>query len=332
MKQTFPGYYRPTPTEFSDLWTSARFALDANVLLNLYGYSSTTRKRLLELLESVGPRLWMPHQFAFEFQRNRAKAILEQVENYKTIAAQFTKVLDQHLKPTHRHPFITKRSMTALETIRRELDKGRRQHEALLSDDPIFDKMTSLLTGRVGAAPDRQSLDGLHDEARRRYGAKIPPGYADMEKPEPDRFGDYVGWRQILDHGTKEACSLVLVTDDLKEDWWSYTRGDRTIGPRPELIAEYLEVCKKPFYMYTLEQFIRYAQDRFGRRVGQAALDEVRQRSEERVGAFTAKPLETGPAERVRLQEHSKPKSDKPESGSIADRDTTDLDEPKTER
>jgi hypothetical protein len=288
--------------------------------------------RLVELFEGIGERLWMPYQFAAEFQRNRAKAIIEQVESYRTIAAQFKKMVDQNLKPKHRHPFISAKSMAALELIRRELEKGRTQHEAMLADDPMFDRMTVLLTGRVGAPPTSPELDTLFAEATRRYGLKIPPGYADIDKPEPDRFGDYVGWKQILDYGAGQQCSLVLITDDLKEDWW-YVRGDRTIGPRPELIAEYRDVCKKPFYMYTLEHFIRFAQGRFGKRVGQSVLVEIRQRSEERVGTLAAKPLEATLGERLRLTESLKPdieeKSDEIDGTAKASSIT---DEPKAEQ
>ena len=158
MREAFPGYYRPTASEFVTLWKSARFAVDANVLLKLYGYSSATRRKLLRLLAVIGDRLWMPHQFASEFQRNRIKAILEQVDSYKSVAHKFKTVLDQQLIPKHRHPFITRKSMAALETIRSELDKGRKQHEKLLSDDPIFEEITNLFGDRIGKASTSEEL------------------------------------------------------------------------------------------------------------------------------------------------------------------------------
>ena len=44
MKDSFPGYYRPTENEFAEMWESCLFVLDANVLLNLYRYSVDTRE------------------------------------------------------------------------------------------------------------------------------------------------------------------------------------------------------------------------------------------------------------------------------------------------
>ena len=36
--------------------------IDANVLLNLYRYNESPRDDLLEVLQKVGDRLWVPHQ------------------------------------------------------------------------------------------------------------------------------------------------------------------------------------------------------------------------------------------------------------------------------
>ena len=69
MKREFPGYYRPTTAEFDTLWAEALFVVDANVLLHVYGYSSETRESLLKILEGIKGRIWIPHQFAAEYQR-----------------------------------------------------------------------------------------------------------------------------------------------------------------------------------------------------------------------------------------------------------------------
>ena len=64
-------------------------------------------------------------------------------------------------------------------------------------------------------------LDTLYDQARRRYAARIPPGFADhKEKGEPDSFGDYIGWVQLLDYAKESKKPAILITDDSKEDWW----------------------------------------------------------------------------------------------------------------
>lgn len=85
MRKNFPGYYQPTANEFSTLWETCTFVLDANVLLNLYRYSAETRKKLLEILKQVSNRVWVPHRAALEYQRNRLDVISKQRAAYDEI-------------------------------------------------------------------------------------------------------------------------------------------------------------------------------------------------------------------------------------------------------
>jgi hypothetical protein len=75
MRRAFPGYYRPTEDEFSELWNGCLFAFDANVLLNLYRYSLETSNEFLTILSEISDRLWIPHQAALEYQRRRVDGI-----------------------------------------------------------------------------------------------------------------------------------------------------------------------------------------------------------------------------------------------------------------
>ena len=263
MKEAFSEYYRPTAEEFKSLWKKARVVLDANVLLSLYGYSEATRLELLKLFSDIKERLWIPHQFGLEYQRNRVKAIADQIQSYKHIKKELKRVLDESLRPTHRHPFVKDESMKALEQICKELDDGRHSYQELLGSDTVCDSLTGILEGHVGERPTDERLQEMHEEARKRYDDSTPPGYMDKGgKPAPDLFGDYIGWRQILEFGRGLEVPLILVTDDRKEDWWRIQRiaGEskaRTIGPRPELINEYRSTCEQPFYMYSLRAVCR---------------------------------------------------------------------------
>src|SRR5438128_8631528 len=79
MRDTFPGYYRPTGEQFRKLWGESFFAFDTNVLLNIYRYTSETREVFFRVLEGLQSRLWVPHQAALEFHRRRLDVIDEQV-------------------------------------------------------------------------------------------------------------------------------------------------------------------------------------------------------------------------------------------------------------
>jgi hypothetical protein len=197
MKEQFPGYYRPSLLEFQELWDNCLFSLDANVLLNIYGYSEETRQVLLALLESLAARLRMPYQFAEEYHRNRARVIMEQVKNYARAEKILADLYKEDLEPKHKHPFLSKSGIKAFKRIQKDLSDSRKRHEALFSSDPYADRIANILK-HVGEKPT--DLDALHEKAKLRHSCKIPPGYADeKDKPLPNAYGDCIGWLQIIE-------------------------------------------------------------------------------------------------------------------------------------
>jgi hypothetical protein len=289
MKNKFPGYYRPTTEEFRSLWTSCTFFVDANVLLNMYGYSESTREQLLTILETISDRLRIPYQFALEYQRNRARAIMQQVRNYVQVEKTLRDVYEKEFEPKLKHPFLSNKMQERFNDIRSGLKEGRERVEALFSSDPYHDRITQALAGHVGDPPDTKKLKDLYKRATERYTAEIPPGYEDMkEKGEPDAYGDYIGWAQLLEMAKSEDKGAILITDDSKADWWQIQR-DRTIGPRPELLAEFLTEVNQQFYMYGSAQFMKYSAEYLKSKVEDDAIQEISRRLEEKRRAASEK-------------------------------------------
>lgn len=111
MKNIFPGHFRPSTQELSELWDNATFVVDANVLLNLYRYSDATRNELMKALESLRDRIYITHQAASEFLRNRLSVTFDQSKEYTTAIAAI-KALLQSISNKNRHPFIGEDSLT----------------------------------------------------------------------------------------------------------------------------------------------------------------------------------------------------------------------------
>jgi PIN like domain len=145
MRKSFPGYYRPSDAEFRKLWDSCLFVLDANVLLNLYRYSDETRKKLLDIMQQIRSRLWVPHQAALEYQRNRLEVISAQKEAYKQIGLLLedtSKKLETQLRTYKRHPLISAERLHSSinEVFIKQLDalkKVREKHPDFLNNDPV---------------------------------------------------------------------------------------------------------------------------------------------------------------------------------------------------
>jgi hypothetical protein len=142
-------------------------------------------------------------------------------------------------------------------------------------DDPIWRAILEMFEGRTGDPYDAAAFDAVCKEGETRMAQGKPPGYEDKHKGGAEQFGDYIIWRQMLDFAKTSRQPMLFVTDDRKEDWWLKAK-EKTIGPRPELVAEMNSDAGVAFYMYQPVQFMQYAAEQLKARVSAAALGEVR--------------------------------------------------------
>ena len=286
MKKIFPGYYCPTEEEFSNLWNSCLFVLDANVLLNLYRYSQETSDELIQILKQISDRLWVPHQAALEYQKNRLQTIAKQLEVYDEIqklVEDNKKKLKNKLDSLSKHPHIKadnlmKIMQKACTAIDKNLKKLKQGHPDLLKHDNLRDALDTLLEDKLGLPYSQEKLDEIYNLGKKRYKQEIPPGYEDKNKEGTKKYGDLVLWFQIIDKAKETDKPIILVTDDRKEDWWRRFKG-KTIGPRPELVDEMLSEAGVSFYLYQTDPFMGNAQKFLEKqvKVNKKAIDEVRE-------------------------------------------------------
>ena len=284
MKNIFPGYYRPTKKEFSNLWNSCLFVLDANVLLNLYRYSQETSDELIQILKQISDRLWVPHQAALEYQKNRLQTIAKQLEVYdeiQNLVEDSKKKLKNKLDSLSKHPYIKadnlmKIMQKACTAIDKNLKKLKQGHPDLLQHDKLRDALDTLLEDKLGLPYSQEKLDDVYNLGKQRYKQGIPPGYEDSNKEGKDKYGDLIFWFQIIDKAKETNKPIILVTDDRKEDWWRMFKG-KTIGPRPELVDEMLSKAGVSFYLYQTDPFMENAQKFLEKQVKKEAIDEIRE-------------------------------------------------------
>ena len=282
MRNSFNEYYRPTKDEFSQLWEDCLFVLDANVLLNIYRYTPNTRNELIDILNIISNRLWVPYQAALEYQQNRLNVINQQSSAYSkiqdTLEVQKNNLINE-LKSYSRHPFIHVNEFIDIVDksfieIEKKLNDGKTSHPNLLDNDELRETLTDLLEGKVGSACPQEKLDKIYKIGKKRFDYKVPPGYNDEKKGDLKQFGDLILWLQIIDHAKSIDNPIIFVTDDRKEDWWRKFNG-KIVGPRPELIKEMSNEANKNFYMYQTEQFMFYAREYLKSSVDQKSIDEV---------------------------------------------------------
>ncbi|MBZ0301643.1 MAG: PIN domain-containing protein [Anaerolineae bacterium] len=289
MRDVFPGYYRPTPAEFDDLWQDCIFTFDANVLLDIYSYRPQTRDELFKVLNDIRDRIWISNQAALEYQRKRASIIAQQSNVYETLLSQLPKMQKSHIDfgKLIEHPSIEAASLRhqiekmqtdatqALEAIKKEIEVLRRNHpDWSVDNDPIRDEIDKLFEGQVGPRYSDDRLQAIYEEGDDRYLCNRPPGFADRSKEGTRKFGDLIIWYQTIDYAKKIQKPVIFVTHDGKSDWWQMS-GDKTLGPHPELIQEMWEKAGAKFYIYTSDRFMKYAKEYLGLDTSDESIEEV---------------------------------------------------------
>jgi hypothetical protein len=307
MRNVLPGYYQPTSEEFSEIWNHCTFVLDANVLLNVYRYRKGARDDLFKVLSRISSRLWIPHQAALEYQENRLSVIAEQATKFGEVQTILSGAMNKltgdlsHLKLKKRHSAIEIDDL--LDRVRNEISHFQtnlinieREQPVLFYEDSLRDQLNELLSGKVGEPFSTDELSLVYREGVERYEKKRPPGYMDRAKAKPTEkeipsyffggleirreFGDLILWKQIIKHAkANDVRHLLFVTDDEKEDWWWIAdfKGEKTIGPRPELIHELLANTNVThFYMYNTERLLQNATQYLGLSIEPTSIEQAK--------------------------------------------------------
>lgn len=308
----------PADPDNGVFFENAMIVVDTNVLLDLYRVSSATRSEILTVLSKISGRLWIPHQVALEYSRNRRKVVIDRNIEFSGIKAalrksekdaidglqaalrKFTKFRDKNRSSRDWNPAefgldqegikgrikgIWDQVLQELDNLEREIDLSEKD----LAADPILVELNDLLSGRVGPAPSTTDLQ-QHVErfVHFRFPSKLPPGYEDVvNKAEPVRqAGDYLLWKQLIDHlcsqeSGSELRRVMLVTGDSKPDWWELDREGNPIRARPELVHEMRREANAELLLLSLTHLLQGAKDHLKYNVSDAAISEVQEREEE---------------------------------------------------
>ena len=303
LKELFPehydaSFYDVTPHQRAAYLRWCTIALDASTLLSLYAFTEQTRREYLDILDALGDRIWLPHQAALEYEKNRLSRISAQIkasqEIRKTLRSVRGTLQEEAGKKVpkiageRQHPFVDLRAIRcriddAVDRTHDELEQAETEYGLLLKDDPIRERLNEITRGRIGEGFSDEELDALYDEGLRRYERDQPPGYMDSRgrssKSGVEKYGDLVLWRQLVLRGISTGRSVLLVTNDLKEDWWRDTE-NRKAGPRIELVNEMTRKASVRFLLLDSAGFFEWAQKHLERHASKAVIAEVRRASE----------------------------------------------------
>ncbi len=273
MKDIFPDHYPISETDLKSWWSEGVFVFDANILLEVYRYSLTAKTEFIKFLSDRKESIWIPHQFALEYQQNRQKVITEQLvrrrELWGWIHESVRHIENERLRlPSEKQDRILTKLKAALDSATKELEEAEKEIDWYIAD-PIRTEFDVLFEGRVGSPYSTEQLEDKKKEGKYRMSIQTPPGFRDK------RPGDFLGWKQMMEYAKGINKPIIFVTNDSKDDWWEIGLGGYKIGPRIELKREIKKEANVNFVMYTLESFLVEA-GKNGASISQGTIEEIK--------------------------------------------------------
>lgn len=286
MKEQFRSFKKLNDKDLTELWKNAIFVFDTNVLHSIYRYKTSTSEEVLELMERLTDRIWIPHHVALEFHRNRIAVIRDQHKKFddtrkvinNAIKALKESLSQLQLSKRHSHidpsPLLSSIDQNASDFLV-DLDNQEQQSLTVDSDDELLARIEDIFEGRVGDTPSPTFIANIVSEGKKRYESKVPPGYLDATKSKDAdntytfngieyerQYGDLIVWKQIIQYAAEQQVSdLIFITEDNKEDWWQKDQG-KTTGFRWELVNEiHTNTTVDRFKAYSLLGFLNDAKE-----------------------------------------------------------------------
>jgi len=86
-------------------------------------------------------------------------------------------------------------------------------------------------------------------------------------------------WKEIIEKAKSDNLkSMVLITGDIKPDWW-YVQSGKRLGPKKELLNEiYTEAPSlECFYMYDTSNFLKFAKEKLALNIQDSSIAEAKE-------------------------------------------------------
>ncbi|HDR8256513.1 TPA: DUF4935 domain-containing protein, partial [Bacillus cereus] len=244
--------------DFQKIWSkNPIIVIDTNIFLNLYKCSSDTTEDILRVMNSIPiDQFWIPAQILEEFDKNKEQVKSGQYNKYKDVPAkvestmtkarnEISKSFAQYTKFKFPHVNTLENKINKMISLicdeakkyEEDIKEEIKQNKKMLSKDKIQLFIDTIKEhGNVGSPFNISTLLKLYTEGEQRYKYKIPPGYEDLQKDQKDetkrqKFGDLILWKQILKKASSTTNPVILVTQDVKEDWWVLEKNKAPLKP-----------------------------------------------------------------------------------------------------
>ncbi|MFG3418700.1 PIN-like domain-containing protein [Micromonospora sp. NPDC048063] len=289
-RELFPGYYSLSNEQRTQAFREGLVSLDANALLDLYRFTPKAREEFLGVLRAMRPRLFLTHQAALEFHRNRPGVVDDRLDAASKENVEISKSLSQvaarisgfakryQIAESQRDRLIERvneLAATIEEVLRDASAYDLSRDEVRAGKDTVVQIVDELFSKRVGPPLSDVEQKAASEEAARRKRERIPPGYMDEKGGDPHRqAGDYILWRQLLNEAKAHGRPVLLISNEEKDDWVYKHKGEIR-GPRPELVLEMMQESGVFLYLLNVPGMLVNARTYLGTSVSDSTLIEA---------------------------------------------------------
>ncbi|MGN0151046.1 MAG: PIN-like domain-containing protein [Wujia sp.] len=153
--------------------------------------------------------------------------------------------------------------------IRKEIEK--KIEELKIETDDVLQFIE--YNFEVGQELSFERMLDICEEGRKRYIEKIPPGYEDEKKSGMQKYGDLFAWKEILQMAKDRKKDVILVTNDVKADWWDKEQK----APCFELLKEFHSTTGKRFWSCSMKDFLYKLNERndSANKISEEIIEEV---------------------------------------------------------
>lgn len=281
MKNQFFQYNMKKSGAIDNIIKNGTIILDTNALLNVYRFSKDNREKYFEILNAVKDRLFLTYHSVQEFYKNRLKIIYNKSKFKECLQEALIKELtninnmiensnfqgdkrdscnlikyEENLKTS-----LIKILNDAKDMINKEINSYEIYIDhSFIYNDIILDKILEIFDGKINNEFTDEELNRIYKEGDERYKNEIPPGYKDIKKSIPERYGDLVIWKELIKISKTQQKDILFVSDDRKTDWCEKFN-EYDLGPRKELIKELFKETNQKFHSITTKEFIKHISD-----------------------------------------------------------------------
>jgi hypothetical protein len=287
---------------FNEFWKkNGLIIFDTNVYLNLYNFPTQTTKEIIDSLEKIKNRIWLPSQVFIEFEGRKKEVSNKSFSKYSKIKTDVEKFLDNTISSLYttkgkcdkfKYPAFDellnnaieniKSSRSELNIINQEIANEKKLIQEFLGNDIINGFLQNLKeNNQIGKKFSHTELINIYVEGDTRFKLGIPPGFRDKGKlntqsddylSKRKAYGDLIIWKEILMKAKEVNLDILYVTDDQKPDWWKHSiepdkntgrESKKLLGPHDELLEEFSDYSTSRFNMLTFEDFFNHLSNMF---------------------------------------------------------------------